>query len=567
MLIEDAVVLLTSTEPDKNRNFGSGFLIAQDADHSYVLTCAHVLEQIGQDKLQAAGLSTPVEVLHCGSGDHIDMAVLKVRGLLDKPVLAEFALGQEQSDIQTAGYSLFDAKNAQHLKRALKGNLGKRNRIGAQELPLWDVSIQDDSFSTLEGGYSGSPLCNAQGKVIGVVSHRRSGQLGHAFCISNLRTLYPAIDQLQPNFKRLSENSRLIQIRTRLLSRMSDIAKVYQKIGKRLNQIDKDGMDADAAVFLEMCEFFVNREMDAVAFIAYLDALDNTSNPNNQQPNYPLLAQRLRDGDIALCIGTELPKLFDASLNSAEDLPQRLAELTQLGNREARTLAEVCEYAELDPNYTRHSLLSELKKHVCQSHHPNIALHELLVKLDKPFLVISTGFDTLLEQRLAQSHRRFVSIVTNTTAESANQQYFLKYSDKPSAQCGDEQLSTLQLMENGYSVIFHPRGYHDDGQDTVLLSERDYFNASELLKKRYPAYLHNKLKNKGLWFLGFQPDSWETRLLAKVLQHQRGANRDLPIVIQANADNFAKLFWREMNCLHYPDLTAPEFVAKIGALG
>ncbi|MDD4964001.1 MAG: SIR2 family protein [Gallionella sp.] len=571
MSVEDAVVLLTSTEPTQNKNFGSAFIVARDDRHSYLLTCAHVLEQIngkGDNKLKVSGLDASVEVVCCGAGDSIDMALLKVEGLLDKPLLDQFMFGQEQAEIQITGYSLFDARMGQHIKRALNGNLGKKNRLTAnnREYPFWDVAIRDDSFATLEGGYSGSPLYSRTGQVLGVVSHRRSGEYGHAFCISNLRTLYPAIDQLQPNFAQLTALPSLSSIRTRLLGRSKEIAKVFLKLRERLNRMEKDGVDDEGAFILQMCEEFLNRNMEAAEFIEICFPTETASTPNVQQPNYTLLAQRLRDGEIALCIGAELPKLFDESLNSVEDLPQRIAALTHFANQDTRSLAEVCEYAELDTNYARHSVLSELKKRVTQAHNPNIALHELLLKLDKPFLVISTGFDTLLEQRLSLSHRRFVTIVTNTTAESESQRYTLKYSDKDSAQCSDEQLSTLQLMENGYSVIFHPRGYHEDGQDTVLLSERDYFNASELLKKRYPAYLHNKLKNKGLWFLGFQPDSWETRLIAKALQFQRGANRDLPLVIQANADNFARLFWREMQCLHYPDLTAPEFVEKIGEL-
>ena len=96
-----------------------------------------------------------------------------------------------------------------------------------------------------------------------------------------------------------------------------------------------------------------------------------------------------------------------------------------------------------------------------------------------------------------------------------------------------------------------------------MLSERDYFNACELLNKRYPDYLHNKLKTRGLWFLGFHPDSWEARLLAEVLLYQRRTNRNKPLVIQEQADSFAKLFWRD--CQFYPGLSVDAFVAKLGA--
>jgi len=139
----------------------------------------------------------------------------------------------------------------------------------------------------------------------------------------------------------------------------------------------------------------------------------------------------------------------------------------------------------------------------------------------------------------------------------------LTYSDREETRCSNTQLSSLQLLENGYSIIYYPRGFAEQ-KDTLLLSERDYFNATDLLKKRYPDYLRNKLKERGLWFLGFSPDSWATRLLAKVLQQQCGDDCDQALVIQQDADEFAKLFWKDLKCQYYTGISASEFVAKIG---
>ncbi|MDD1606982.1 MAG: trypsin-like peptidase domain-containing protein [Methylococcaceae bacterium] len=579
--LEDSIVLILSSDV-KNTAFGTGFIIARDQNYSYLLTCAHVLEQINgksstENKLQISGVNVPIEIVKCGASDDIDIALLKVAGLFDKPLFEQFMLGQEKADIKVTGYSLFDPKNGQRVQRELKGKLSKRVKIASnnQEYPFLDISIQDDDFSKLEGGYSGSPLYNSVGQVLGIVSHKRNGEMGHAFCISNLALLYPEIDTLLPNFKRQIENFRLSQIRTQLLGRMAEIAKIYLKLGKRLNQIEKEGIDDEAEIILQMCESFLNKDINAAVFSDFCQSLETAAIPTDtDQPNYKLLAQRLKNAEICLCLGAELPKLFDARLKSVQELSERIAALTGFANVNSHALAEICEYAELYTGCTRRSVVSELKELVIPppDYQPNIELFELLVKLEKPFLVIVTGFDTLLEQRLSNSKKRFVSIVTNVAAEAENQRYLLKVfnaqqGDKlipPS--CSDEELSALQLMEQSYALIFHPRGYHDVSE-TLLLSERDYFfNASDLLKKRYPAYLHNKLKNTGLWFLGYQPDSWETRLLAKVLQYQRGNNnRDLPLVVEPNVDSFAQLFWREMQCTHYPNLSVTDFVAKIGA--
>ncbi len=73
MVNEQAVILLTSRAAEKNRNFGSGFVVARNGQVSYVLTCAHVVEQIGREQLCAAGTDALVSVLHCGSGDGIEL--------------------------------------------------------------------------------------------------------------------------------------------------------------------------------------------------------------------------------------------------------------------------------------------------------------------------------------------------------------------------------------------------------------------------------------------------------------------------------------------------------------
>lgn len=83
--IEDAIVLLSSKEPAKN--FGTVFIIAQDHAHRYLLICAHVIEQINPDNsvnhLKILGLDEAVEIISQGSGSGIDIALLKVAGLLD----------------------------------------------------------------------------------------------------------------------------------------------------------------------------------------------------------------------------------------------------------------------------------------------------------------------------------------------------------------------------------------------------------------------------------------------------------------------------------------------------
>ena len=194
---EDAVVLITSGNSN-NKNFGSGFIIAEDEHYSYVVSCAHVVQDVG-NKPYITGL--PTEILANGSPDDLDITLLKV-SKLNKPCLNQFAQGIPKTNIAILGYSIFESRQ---VKRLLNGKLGKSIKLTAKnknwEMAAFDISIQDDDFSKLAGGYSGSPLCNSAGEVIGVVTHLRTGERGHALCISNLNTLYPDIDSMVSIFK------------------------------------------------------------------------------------------------------------------------------------------------------------------------------------------------------------------------------------------------------------------------------------------------------------------------------------------------------------------------------
>ncbi len=155
-------------------------------------------------------MKEPVEIVCIGSAvNGIDMALLKVAGLSEKPFFEKFAIGQERSDIKIIGYSLFE--KGIYNKRLLEGKLGKvskRANNDGQEYRFLDIRIQDDDFSKLDRGYSGSPICNANDEVLGVISHQRGGDKGHAFCISNLALLYPDIDKILPNFRNQIKDRR-----------------------------------------------------------------------------------------------------------------------------------------------------------------------------------------------------------------------------------------------------------------------------------------------------------------------------------------------------------------------
>lgn len=177
---EDSVVLIKSNNSN-NQKFGTGFIIHQDKINSYVLTCDHVVKDVGGNEKVAINEAN-VKQVFSGSEYGIDLSVLRIEGLLDKSPLKLNACGEKGNDVLILGFQPF---NKVFLFRPLNGKLG--NQIGIIEndrktfIKGWDLIFDDYE---LQPGYSGSPVFDKKNNSInGVVSHR-IGEGGKGIAIS-----------------------------------------------------------------------------------------------------------------------------------------------------------------------------------------------------------------------------------------------------------------------------------------------------------------------------------------------------------------------------------------------
>lgn len=194
----DSVVLITSKDSD-NPRFGTGFVVRRAGDMAYVVTCAHVVRDVGAETIWANGIAG----VAIASGDELglDLAVLKVEGLTNNSASA-FELhdsGAAGKSFRTEGFQVFDARAKTHLKKSLRGTLSEPvqltprsqfSAIRAWELHLSDGNIQD--------GYSGSPVIDdAAGTVLGVISHRIRDGVGLAISIEELERIWKPVESEQ----------------------------------------------------------------------------------------------------------------------------------------------------------------------------------------------------------------------------------------------------------------------------------------------------------------------------------------------------------------------------------
>jgi inactive STAND/Trypsin-like peptidase domain len=200
--IQDSVVLVSSQDSAINQ-FGTGFVICQIRGITYVLTCAHVVEDVGgSKKVQVDGMEGTV--VASGKEIGLDLAVLKVDGLRQRSPFVCCVGAETGKAFRAIGFQAYGKdldKKDQNILKPLSGNLGEfcglQSRQGVERIDAWGLRIAEDY--SLQPGYSGSPVIDEiTGKVVAVVSHREGDKSGLAISIEELKKIW-----ILPNSKQL----------------------------------------------------------------------------------------------------------------------------------------------------------------------------------------------------------------------------------------------------------------------------------------------------------------------------------------------------------------------------
>lgn len=191
--LDDSVTLITS-ESSEIPDFGSGFVIHQDEGTTFLLTCAHVVKDVGGTTRVKVGADL-AEVFRLGEKDGCDLAILKVDGLMRKPPLKLSNSATKGKRIIIAGY--YQNETKVKILRRISGVIGERIvfELDGDRTVVWDVEIDESSKYFLQPGYSGSPVVDEQtGATIGVMSQRvGTGRQGLAISIEAVRKIWQDI--------------------------------------------------------------------------------------------------------------------------------------------------------------------------------------------------------------------------------------------------------------------------------------------------------------------------------------------------------------------------------------
>ena len=110
--LEDSIVFITSAK--KANVLGTGFIFHKQQNYSYLLTCAHVIEDVGgEENIRVNNL--PAEVIKIGDVQGFDVAILKINTTFSASSLNLRILDGKEGkklEVKIPGYYLFGQNNA-----------------------------------------------------------------------------------------------------------------------------------------------------------------------------------------------------------------------------------------------------------------------------------------------------------------------------------------------------------------------------------------------------------------------------------------------------------------------
>ncbi|MBE9561766.1 MAG: trypsin-like peptidase domain-containing protein, partial [Proteobacteria bacterium] len=203
-----------------------------------------------------------------------------------------------------------------------------------QLLKLPKTKIEAFETNAIEGqGQSGGMIYHViTERVIGLATDIYDNDItkttGIAVCFDKLFQHWPEIIPL---------SERLTRFMQQIESRKKDIRSIWKQVNKYLRNLKTIGIDEEAQDMLSDIQDFLANEMTPQEFI------DCWQQENEQSINYDTLAESLKDSEIAIFLGSNIPE-------------QITPQLANSFNNIKGCFSEICEYVELNTNYNRNKL-------------------------------------------------------------------------------------------------------------------------------------------------------------------------------------------------------------------
>lgn len=373
-----------------------------------------------------------------------------------------------------------------------------------------------------------------------------------------VRYFEPDHPEATQRLRRLKEKIRLKieldDVLNGLTARMTEIIDIYGVMAKYINRMKKDGVDENGDIFLKMAGNFLESKIDGKQFVRGWEGLGSETPKSTSAPNYARLADCFKHGEIIPFFGSDVSHQEEQPFPTSAKMAEGLAEAAEYqpfpGN-----LPMIAQYYTMAWN--RKLLIRNIKGAVppeCRESDSN-PLFGMAAGTAGPIVAISATYGGKLESAFRKCGKSF-AVVTHSVPLKTEHEFgkiIVQYSDrkKPERPVTSENLSKLNLLEKGYSVIYKIHGCFSlckenpgSETDTLVISEADFYAFLKYMDKIMPSYILRQIRKQCLLFVGCRLNEWQDRLVAAAILEKR---RDVPGLCHAVCPDptpYEQAFWK-----------------------
>lgn len=302
-------------------------------------------------------------------------------------------------------------------------------------------------------------------------------------------------------------------------------------------------------------------------------------------PPYGFICKALSQGRVIPFIGAGASssgrppnaiwdKAAHTFLPSGIELSRLLADESAFPSDNRDDLAEVSSYYE--SFYTRCSLREKLREFLCTNFLPNnriTPLYRFLAWIPTPILIITTNYDTEIEQAFRAVNRAYDLVVYPADRKDlANAILWWPHGCvDPKTQASND----LDIDLTKTSVIFKMHGSFSDSEDwdSFVITEEDHVEFLSRLssKSAIPSLFSAHIHDRGLLFIGYNLRDWALRVvfrgLSRYFARPATVDEDEEIQCWAIEDELSELeekLWNKRG-VHPYEVGIDEFVEKLRA--
>ncbi len=297
--------------------------------------------------------------------------------------------------------------------------------------------------------------------------------------------------------------------------------------------------------------------------------------PEAVKARYDAIVQLFKKGEVIPFLGPALVRSNDSHPPVHDELAQKLADSVGLSaDTEPLTLIS----QKIDMVVGRgvvYNNLRTLYQPEPYLYRPDLA-HRFLAQLEAPLLLVSTAYDTLLEDAFDEVGKPYATVthILHADQEADRGKVVVEYSDRKGEveKCLSEEL-VVDLKY--WSVIYKIQGTFglfdpdsDEEIDSIVISEEDYISLVRLLdnpQTSIPNQLARQFKKRMFLFLGYSLSDWNFRAIVDVIQRKGNFRRTQPYAVSKQASEFENLYW-ENKRVRLIEADTAEFIGDISGM-